>query len=147
MHGTKEYRAWQAIKNRCCKPTTKDFSKYGGCGIAMFLPWQTSFGAFFDCVGPAPSRTHQVDRINTLGHYEPGNVRWATPTEQQRNKKTSWRWNIKGVVHDSISDAARANNVSEYSIYRWCIGQFDERRGTFTPPRTDCTRSLKYVAE
>ena len=42
-------------------------------------------------VGQRPSEAHSLDRINNDGHYEPGNVRWATRREQQRNRRPSCR--------------------------------------------------------
>lgn len=37
-------------------------------------------------VGPRPSPKHSIDRIDNEKGYEPGNCRWATATEQDRNK-------------------------------------------------------------
>jgi hypothetical protein len=33
-----------------------------------------------------------LDRINGLGHYEQGNVRWATPIEQAQNRMPKNYW-------------------------------------------------------
>lgn len=38
-----------------------------------------------------------LDRINTLGHYERGNVRWATPQEQSQNRLPRNYWNMDKV--------------------------------------------------
>jgi len=39
------------------------------------------FNEFFAELGPRPEGC-SIDRINPLGHYEPGNVRWATRQQQ-----------------------------------------------------------------
>lgn len=55
----------------------------------MCQEWRSSFERFLADVGRRPSTSHSIDRIDVNGHYEPGNVRWATSREQQRNKTNS----------------------------------------------------------
>ena len=85
MKGSPEYRSWAAILNRCRNERSKDYPRYGGAGIDVCDEWAKSFEAFYSHVGPRPSGT-TIDRINGAQGYEPGNVRWATNTEQARNK-------------------------------------------------------------
>lgn len=86
-----EYRIWCGIKSRCTNPNHDAFSRYGGRGIGIHPEWATSFDAFLRDVGYRPSRRHTIDRKqNDLG-YVPSNVRWATPDEQQNNKRTTRR--------------------------------------------------------
>lgn len=92
---TPEYRAWKAAIERCENPKCKYYKNYGGRGVAFCAEWRQSFTAFLAAVGPRPSRAHSLDRIkNELG-YEPGNVRWATRREQNRNRRglkmITWR--------------------------------------------------------
>ena len=48
-----------------------------------------SFAEFLDHIGPKPGPEFTLDRIDTAGHYEPGNVRWATRKQQNANRRSS----------------------------------------------------------
>jgi hypothetical protein len=82
-----EYWPWQALKDRCVNKNRGDFQSYGGRGITVCERWRDSFENFFADMGPRPSPKHSVDRIDVNGNYEPGNCRWASISEQSRNKR------------------------------------------------------------
>lgn len=93
LSGTPEYMVWCGIKRRCENPNEKSYPRYGGAGI------QCLFGSFVDFlseVGPRPTDNHSIDRIRTDRHYEPGNVRWATASDQARNKNGTLRATVGG---------------------------------------------------
>lgn len=80
---SKEYRSWLSMRQRC-----KRHPYYVARRITICLDWLSSFDCFLRDVGPAPSEEHTLDRWpNTEGHYEPGNVRWATRLEQRHNRR------------------------------------------------------------
>lgn len=82
-----ERGCWHVMIARCHNPQTKSYARYGARGISVCQRWQDSFEDFLADMGPRPSLEHSLDRYpNQHGNYEPGNVRWATPTEQARNK-------------------------------------------------------------
>lgn len=84
---TPEYNSYNAAKARCTNPNHLRFKDWGGRGIQFKFP---SFEEFYKCLGDKPSPLHSVDRYpNNDGHYEPGNVRWATPIQQAQNKRRS----------------------------------------------------------
>ena len=83
---TTEYRAWCSMKYRCLNPNSKDYYMYGAKGISIYNKWIESYEEFIKHVGLKPSPQHSLDRINPLGNYEPGNVRWATAREQRINQ-------------------------------------------------------------
>lgn len=85
---TPEYQAWGAMKTRCLNPQSSSWPNYGGRGIKVCDRWMHNFPAFLEDVGPKPGPHYSLDRIDVDGDYEPGNVRWATRTEQNRNRRT-----------------------------------------------------------
>jgi hypothetical protein len=81
-----EYCIWYGMIRRCCNPRDPAFPSYGGRGIGVSARWRDDFMAFFADIGPRPSLGHSLDRLDNLRGYEPGNCRWATRSQQQRNK-------------------------------------------------------------
>ena len=83
LYGTPTYRSWQAMRWRCNNPNSKKYSAYGGAGIKVCRRWEQSFLAFVEDMGLRPSKDHTLDRYpDAKGNYRPGNVRWATKSEQ-----------------------------------------------------------------
>jgi hypothetical protein len=83
MWNTPEYDAYHHAKCRCNNPRHRNYKDYGGRGILFLF---TSFEEFYAELGPRPNgRT--LDRIENDGNYEPGNVRWATRSQQQYNRR------------------------------------------------------------
>ncbi len=91
-HGSREYQTWRSMINRCENPNAKNFKYWGGRGISVCARWRhgeeglPGFACFLADMGARPSSDLSIDRYpNPDGNYEPGNCRWATRTEQNRN--------------------------------------------------------------
>jgi len=91
-----DYSVWRNMRSRCSDQKNKEYQNYGGRGIKVCAAWQDSFGAFLSDMGERPSLDLTLDRIDTDGNYEPSNCRWATLTEQARNKRNNRLFEIEG---------------------------------------------------
>lgn len=91
------YLRWNQMRQRCENPKQKDYENYGGRGISVCERWRNSFADFVEDVGMPPAKEYQLDRIDNDRNYEPGNVRWATRSQQNRNKRSSLSIEINGM--------------------------------------------------
>jgi hypothetical protein len=83
------YKTWQSLVRRCHDPKSKGYADYGARGISVCEAWREDFWQFLKDTGDRPSPRHTLDRKDNDGNYEPGNVRWATPSQQARNKRST----------------------------------------------------------
>lgn len=81
-----EYLAYHSAKKRCNTLSATRYDQYGGRGIEFRFD---SYPQFLAHIGRKPTPQHSIERIDVNGHYEVGNVRWATNVEQQQNKRTN----------------------------------------------------------
>jgi hypothetical protein len=92
---TSEYITFRNARNRCQKVKDKGYRTYGARGIEFRFK---DFQEFIEHIGHKPAPKHTLDRINPKGHYEKGNVRWATMKTQQRNRTNNRMVTIGGVT-------------------------------------------------
>jgi hypothetical protein len=120
-HKSVEYTTYMDARRRCRNPKSTGYRWYGGRGIEFRFD---SFEHFLETLGRKPSPSHSIDRINSNGHYEPGNVRWATPTEQANNLRSNHRITVSGKTL-TLQQAKRVFGVGHSTIIRrlsrgWC---------------------------
>lgn len=86
------YHIHNAMIQRCTSPKHIAYKSYGGRGITVCERWANKvdgFENFMKDMGRRPSKDYSLDRIESNGNYEPGNVQWATDKHQARNKRKS----------------------------------------------------------
>jgi len=66
-------------------------------GITVYDEWLTDFQAFYEYIGSRPTPKHSLDRIDNDGNYEPGNVRWATKSQQSINRTMNNKYGHTGI--------------------------------------------------
>ena len=86
MSKTPEWTSYHGAKKRCNPKFIDKYPDYGGRGIEFRFK---SFDEFFAEVGPRPEPKfdYSLERIDNNGHYEKGNIRWATKIQQARNRR------------------------------------------------------------
>lgn len=95
--GTKIYRIWCGMKNRCLNPNSKDYTRYGGRGISICSRWK-SFELFLEDMKEPPQGDYTIERIDNERNYTKSNCKWITRQQQATNRRDNIRITINGVT-------------------------------------------------
>ena len=108
------YQTWDAMIQRCYNEKSTKFYLYGSRGISVCDRWRSSFSDFLEDMGERPlGKT--IDRLDGNGNYEPGNCRWATRKEQQRNLRSNQFITIAG-RRVTIPEASELTGIHRETI-------------------------------
>lgn len=143
QHGgcnTPTYISWSSMIARCELPSVNGYESYGGRGIKVCPQWRNSFTVFLNDMGSRPPNM-SIDRLDNDKGYEPGNCKWSTASEQQRNKRLSSS-SVSGHKHISWGTkrskwivCKRKNYLGSYILLQDAVNKLnesninDERRG------------------
>lgn len=90
-HGvnTRLYVIWRAMHLRCYTPSHPGFKLYGGRGIGVCDEWR-DYGRFREwALGSDYADPLTIDRVDGTKGYSPDNCRWATRSQQSRNRSVN----------------------------------------------------------
>lgn len=142
---TPTYAAWASMKSRCNNPNHSNYKRYGARGIRVCDRWNESYEAFLEDVGERPTPEHSLDRIDNDGNYEPGNVRWATAEEQNRNTSSNRKIEIDGITKP-LSEWLVHFGRARKTFYQRIARGMSEREALETPLQKKNGQPLGRVA-
>ena len=130
-------RLYRTAKSRCQNPHVLSYYNYGGRGIEFKF---TCFDLFYLELGPRPPG-YTLDRINNNGHYESGNVRWASRSEQNLNRRI-YKTNQSGLCGMTIKQP-----TGKYKSIRYCVRKTTNGKRKTYYMGTDYEKALRIYNE
>lgn len=148
MSHTRIHNIWLSMRQRCEKPNSYGWKKYGAKGIRVCAEWG-KFEAFRDWAyanGYTDELT--IDRIDPRGNYEPSNCRWVTQKVQQNNRTNNVRIAYNGEEH-TLSEWFELTGVPVHVLYDRKRRGWDADR-IFNQPiraRSGCKTKAEYYKQ
>ena len=135
LRGNRFYARCAAAIKRCHDSNDASFEKYGGRGIKVFDPWKKDIAAFIRYIELLPGAGNHsltIDRIDNDEGYIPGNLRLATYSTQNRNRRSRGSVPFRGVSHKRsgfvarISDSGKTRNLGTFSSQEEASKAYEE---------------------
>lgn len=147
------YKIFRGMIQRCYNKNNPEYKFYGGRGISICEEWLADNG-YFKFKEWAMENGYDdkltIDRINVNGNYEPSNCRWATRTEQTRNRRDTKYVDYNG-KRINLFELSDITGVPEKLLYVRIFQKhipIEEatRKGKIVRPRSDVTKKfLEYL--
>lgn len=117
--GTKLYRVWCSMKERCYNKHNKSYKNYGAKGIFVCEDWKNSFANFEKWAKNNGYKEFlTIDRINNNNGYCPENCRWVTTKQQNRNYSRNHKVDFNGEKYCIIELSEMFNIKYGTLVYR-----------------------------
>ena len=127
-HRSRTYSSWWNMVARCRYDKTRSFRNYRGIGIRVCGGLER-FSGFLAALGECPPKL-EIDRWpNKFGHYSCGNcaeclqngwplnVRWATKTQNNRNRRDNRRISAFG-IEGCMTEMAEYFGIHPSTVYQ-----------------------------
>jgi hypothetical protein len=104
------------MRTRCECVNTANYQGYGARGIKVCEEWKKDFSVFRDwAVSRGYNDDLSIDRIDVNGDYKPDNCRWATVSEQARNRRTNVNFAIGG-INKTLAEWCRIYGIRQCTV-------------------------------
>jgi len=125
MTGTRFYKIWKGIKDRCLNKKSDAYNDYGGRGIKICDRWANSFENFKKDLyenyllheKENGTKNTMIERIDNNGNYEPENIKWATRSEQNNNTRQNRRLLFNG-SNKTITEWSKIKKIGRLTLSR-----------------------------
>jgi len=148
LAGSKEYQCWMGMKSRCYNKEAPSYHKYGAIGIEVDSTFVNDFTAFIAEVGMMPDTVNRwtIDRINGSLGYLRGNIRWATASQQTRNRRMQ-RNNESGVTGVYWTLGVSGITYAMSSWYEMIDGKLKQKHKSFNTTKLGLMPAFSKAVE
>lgn len=127
LSGTKIYKIWADMIQRCENPKSTNFKYYGSKGVTVINDWKV-FNVFYEwAISSGYKEGLSIDRIDPNGDYEPNNCRWVTREKQDNNRRDTIWVDIKG-ERMSLKQLSKKCGINYSTLqHRYSVGDRKEK--------------------
>lgn len=118
--GTRLYRIYKLMKDRCYNLNNPKFKDYGGRGIQICEEWLKSYNNFYTwAINNGYSENLTIDRTNVDKDYSPDNCTWLPFSLQGLNKRNTIKLTYKGETKPLVKWAKELNINYATLLYKY----------------------------
>lgn len=137
MTGTKIYRVWASMKQRCENSNDNAYKWYGSLGVKVCGEWSKSFEKFYSWAKKSGYKEGlTIERVDVKGNYEPNNCKWITQREQLLNTRRSRVISYNGKTQ-TLKEWSNELGIKYMTLYsrleKWSIERAFEQSVTTIP--------------
>ncbi len=109
--GTRLYKIWAGMKQRCYNPNHDHYTDYGGRGIVVCDEWKSDFAAFRDwALDHGYHASLMLDRSDNDAGYSAENCRFVGWLTQNNNKRTNRTVEYRGTRY-TLAELSRHSRL------------------------------------